>query len=423
MKITHRNIEKSVLRMLDLFPAVYVNGPRQSGKTTLVCELLASKFKADVITFDDLRQRSAAMMSPQSFIENAGYPLIIDEVQMVPDISYALKKTIDEQRLKNLHEGKEKPNGRYLLTGSANLSMIPTIAKAMVGRMGTVTLLPFAAHEYTNGKGAFIKRVFSKDFTHLKKDKDFTVIQAMQSATYPEIIGTDMQTQESWFNDYVRKITLEDPHSIYNLEKAEYMPALLQALAARAGNLINDADLSRDTGLTAKTAHIYRGLLEGSFITKELRPWFQNTTKRLVKAGKQYFYDTLLLSYLHGSIPEQISKHNARLFGNLLENFVFTELLKLIANAGDETKNVRVSFYRTREGKEVDFILEGNNGKFVAIEVKNAERISKKDLSGMKEFQDITGDNFVCGIILCNVEQVLPYGDNIYLVPYNALWE
>ena len=133
------------------------------------------------------------------------------------------------------------------------------------------------------------------------------------------------------------------------------MPALLQSLAVRVGNLINDADIARDTGLTSVTNRTYRRLLEGTFITASLQPWYRNTGKRLVKAGKLYFYDTLLLSYLLHSSPKELSKAQPQRFGYILENFVFSELMKLRNNAN---KDIQVMFYRTRDGREVDFVLK-----------------------------------------------------------------
>ena len=209
MKIIRRDIEKQVLQSLKVFPAVYVNGPRQAGKTTLVRVLLADKFPARFITFDDVLERGAAMRNPQAYLADAGFPLIIDEVQAVPDIVYPLKMLIDEQRYENLKRGSKKPNGRYLLTGSANLAITPKLADAMVGRMGTVTLLPLSACEYWRGNGDFIARIFAKDFAGFNSGKH-SLMDAIYVGTYPELIGMKSDSMENWFQNYIRKITLED---------------------------------------------------------------------------------------------------------------------------------------------------------------------------------------------------------------------
>ncbi|MFW5804114.1 MAG: ATP-binding protein [bacterium] len=240
----------------------------------------------------------------------------------------------------------------------------------------------------------------------------------MEKATFPELTDMPDELKQSWFQNYVRKITLEDPKHIYNLEKAEYMPILLQSLAARVGNLINDADLSRDTGLTSVNARAYRNILNGTFITNYLHPWYRNISKRLVKSGKIYFYDTMLLSYILKSTPEEIHKSNLKLFGHLLENFVLSELIKL---NNTQLKPVEISFYKTRDGKEVDFILE-NGASIVGIEVKNFEKITEKEVAGLRELKEVTGKDFICGVILCNTERVINYDEDIYLIPLSALW-
>ncbi len=354
--------------------------------------------------------------NPVNWLRDAGYPLIIDEVQMVPDIFRPLKMLVDEQRYESLKE-ESSANGRYVLTGSANLMIVPELADAMVGRMATITLLPFSAEEILSTESNFIQKCFDKDFKGLNRD-DKPVCEVMEKATFPELTDMPDDLKQSWFQNYVRKITIEDPKQIYNLEKAEYMPVLLQSLAARVGNLINDADLSRDTGLTAVTARTYRNILNGTFITNYLNPWYRNISKRLVKSGKIYFYDTMLLSYILKSTPKELQRTNPALFGHILENFVFSELIKLNNKVAENTD---ISFYRTRDGKEVDFVLE-RGSSLVGIEVKSSEKISSKDIAGLKELKEAAGSDFICGIVLCNTPRVISYDEDIYLVPVSALW-
>lgn len=416
MKIIRRQLEETVLEMLPVFPVVYINGPRQSGKTTLVQELLADRFPGRFVTFDDALERGAAARNPLAYLRDSGFPLIIDEVQLVPEIFRPLKMLVDEQRLAALR-GEGNPNGRYLLTGSANLMAVPELADAMVGRMGTATLLPLRGGESGGNGGNFLERCLAGNFTG-STNGTRPLFEVMESATFPGLAQLPAGARQRWFQDYVNKITLEDPQHLYRLEKAAQMPVLLQSLAARAGNLINDADLSRDTGLNAVTARTYRGLLQGSFITNFLPPWFRNINKRLVKAGKIYFHDTMLLAYLLKTSPRELALNRPQAFGHLLENFVLAELTKM---NNLRAAKAEISFYRTREGKEVDFIIE-HAGKLVAIEVKHSERITTKDLAGLKELQAVAGREFLAGVILCNTPRVISYDQDIYLMPLEALW-
>lgn len=417
MRAIQRGLQAPILAALKSFPVVYINGPRQAGKTTLVHELLAKKFPARFITFDDALERAAAMRNPYNYIKDSGTPLIIDEVQLVPELFRPLKKLVDEQRRDALSH-HSSANGHYLLTGSANLMAIPELANAMVGRMATLTLLPLSVAEIKNRTSHFLQRCFAKDFSNIPARDDISLIKAMSEASYPELLQMPEDMVFSWFRNYVQKITLEDPRHIYNLEKAEYMPVLLQALAVRAGNLINDAELGREVGLNAVTTRHYRGLLNNTFITHTLKPWHRNVIKRLVKSPKLYFYDTRLLCYLFGSTPAELAKNQPGRFGHVLENFVLSEMVKT-NYASDE--RVDISFYRTNDGREIDFVLESQH-KLVAVEVKNSEFITDKDLAGIRELQQIAGKDFHCGVVLCNTQRVIAYDEGIYLLPFNALW-
>jgi len=417
MKVIKRQLQSHILDALQSFPVVYINGPRQAGKTTLVQELLAKDFKAKFITFDDILERSAAMRNPLGYIKESGIPLIIDEVQMAPALFRPLKMLVDEQR-KQVLSKNTSANGHYLLTGSANLMAIPELANAMVGRMATLTLLPLSVSEAKNTTSHFLERCFTKDFSKIKTESE-NLTRTIRSASFPELTQMPDKMIDSWFRNYVQKITLEDPKNIYNLEKAEYMPVLLQSLATRAGNLLNDANLGREIGLNSVTTRNYRALLNNTFVTYNLRPWYRNFTKRLVKSNKIYFHDTLLLCYLLQSTPEDLAKNQPHVFGHVLENFVLSELLKANYSSGEE---VSINFYRTNDGREIDFVLEKQH-KLVAIEVKNAENITEKDLSGIKELSEATGKDFHCGIVLCNTPRVISYDKNIYLLPFSALWQ
>lgn len=416
MKAIARQIQRQILESLKFFPVVYINGPRQAGKTTLVRELLASSFPAGFVTFDDALERAAAMRNPYIYIKESGTPLIMDEVQMVPEMFRPLKKLVDEQRQEALKGGSA--NGHYLLTGSANLLAIPELANAMVGRMATLTLLPLSVSEILGQTSQFLERCFAKDFSGIVSE-DLPLVQAISQASYPELLQMPKNMVSSWFRNYIQKITLDDPRHIYNLEKAEYMPALLQALAARAGSLINDAELGREVGLNAVTTRQYRGLLNHTFVTHTLKPWYRNITKRLVKSHKFYCHDTMLLCHLLQSTPAELAKNQPGRFGHVLENFVLSELSKNNYASGE---TVDISFYRTNDGREIDFVLERQH-KLIAVEVKNAENIKEKELAGLRELQEVAGKDFHAGIVLCNTPRVIAYDENIYLLPFAALWQ
>lgn len=417
MKLIERSIKELILDALKDFPVVYINGPRQAGKTTLAKELLHREFPAPFVTFDDLLERGAAKRNPRSYLKAAPSGLIIDEVQLVPEIFRPLKQIIDEERLAALKEGKHL-SGRYLLTGSANLIATPALADAMVGRMATMTLLPLSVAEKLGKKSNFLERCFQRDFSELRRDDALPLPVAMSYGSFPDFVRMEEGKRETWIRSYASKVMLEDPRQMYHLEKAQFMPLLLESLAARAGSLVNDASISREIGLSTSTTRNYRALLDQTFVTYALKPWHRNISKRLVKSGKIYFYDVMLLCHLLGQSPQFLAKNSPHRFGHVLENFVLSELLKAKYSS---LKEVKIRFYRSSEGKEVDFVLEWE-GKLIAIEVKHAEMVTEKDLAGIKELEQLVGEELHCALILCNTPRALPFGPKTYLVPFSALW-
>lgn len=413
MKHINRHIRNKLLKALDVSPVVFLNGPRQAGKSTLVQAIAKKEYPAEYVTFDSTTQMAAAANAPESYLKERKGALIIDEVQLVPEIFRALKVVVDELR----QEHGSKLKGRFLLTGPANIMAIPKLSDPLVGRMNVLTLYPISSAECLGGNGDFIERLFNKDFkTGTAKHKLSDVIRA---ATYPEISGVDVHERTTWFDGYLTTILQRDVRALAEIEKLSSFPNLLRILANRSGGLVNDADIARDAGLNAVTSRNYKTLLKMLFLTFELAPWYRNIGKRLVKSPKGYMTDTLLLCHLLQYELSDLEKTRPELFGHVLENFVATELLKLMTFRDDK---MDLFHFRTSDNKEVDFVLEKPNGQLAAVEVKKSDSVSKSDFKGLEELQRITGDDFICGIILYRGRDVVPFGQNLWAVPMNNLW-
>ncbi|MCY4261937.1 MAG: DUF4143 domain-containing protein, partial [Candidatus Dadabacteria bacterium] len=226
--------------------------------------------------------------------------------------------------------------------------------------------------------------------------------------------------REEWFNGYLTTILQRDVRTIAELEKIDLLPRLLRVLAARAGKLMNDAEIARDMGLNQVTSKSYRSILRAMFLSFDVRPWYRNVGKRLMKSSKGYIMDTLLLCHL---LDRDIASPRGRLsdfYGYAVENFVATELCKLLSFS-----DVRADLFhfQTSDGKEVDFVLERPDGSVAGIEVKASERVGPADFKGMKVLQGITRDDFVCGIVLYGGRDVVPFADRLLAVPFSALWQ
>ncbi|MCF6343787.1 MAG: ATP-binding protein [Devosiaceae bacterium] len=413
MKHINRHIKNKLLAALEVSPIVFLNGPRQAGKTTLVQGLSKKDFPAEYVTFDSVTQMAAAANAPENYLLEREGALIIDEVQLVPEIFRALKIVVDELR----QEQSEKLKGRFLLTGSANIMSLPKLSNPLVGRMNVLTLYPISSAEALGGSGNFIERLFNSDFEQDKGKRKLTDV--IRLATFPEISGAQVHERTNWFDGYLTTILQRDVRALAKIEKLSSLPNLLRILASRAGGLVNDADIARDAGLNAVTSRNYKTLLKMLFLTFELMPWYRNIGKRLVKSPKDYMIDSLLLCHLLQYELDDLEKNRPELFGHVLENFVATELLKLMTIRNDR---LGLFHFRTSDNKEVDFILEKPNGQLVGVEVKKRDSVDKSDFKGLKALQELTGDDFICGIVLYRGRDVVPFGKNLWAVPMSNLW-
>ncbi|MCH2216866.1 MAG: ATP-binding protein [Flavobacteriales bacterium] len=392
-------------------PVVFLNGARQTGKSTLVQMLSKHSLSADYVSFDSPLQIAAAVDAPESFLKRESV-LIIDEVQLVPEIFRSLKIIVDELRQEN-----RDVKGRFLLTGSANILALPRLSDALVGRMGILPLYSLSASEVMSGKGDFIERLFTGNFS--KRITEQSLTDVIQQATYPEISNASKMERNIWFDSYLTTILQRDVRALAEIEKLSILPNLLRLLATRAGALMNDTEIARDAGLNSVTTKNYKTLLKMLFLSFELAPWYRNIGKRLVKSSKGYIADTSLLCYLLQYDIEDCAKNKPELFGHILENFVATELMKLLSFQMDK---MSLYHFRTSDQKEVDFVLEKTDGTLYGIEVKTSEYVNASDFKGLKELKKAVGDDFVNGIVLYRGKDVVPFGDNLWAVPVDNLW-
>lgn len=410
-----RELTQDILFALKNSPVVFVNGPRQAGKSTLVQVLAQKDYPADYITFDSTTQMAAAAASPNTFLNNREKALIIDEVQMVPEMFRALKVIVDKMRL----EDKAHANGRFLLTGSANIMALPKLSDPLVGRMSVKTLYPFAACEAMQKKSSFVTRLFNRDFSNLSP-ADEPLNQVIRQATFPEISGKKGRERTEWFDGYLTTILQRDVRMLSDLEKITMLPTMLRVLAARAGSLMNDASIARDVGLNPVTSKSYRGILQAMFLTFDVQPWYRNIGKRLVKSPKGYLLDTLLLCHLLDNTLEGLREKRPELYGHIIENYVATELTKLLSFSDIRA---RLLHFRTSDNKEVDFVLEQANGSLAGVEVKTSDTVRARDFHGLIELANVVGEDFICGIILYAGDEVVQFGESLFAVPHRALWD
>jgi len=311
-----RNLTIPLLKALSDSPVVGLIGARQTGKTTLVRELAAKEHPARYFTLDDAGVLSAIKADPAGFIAGLDGPVILDEIQRAPEIFVAIKAAVDKNR---------KP-GRFLLTGSANVLSLPRLSDSLAGRMELLTLWPLSQGEIAGVQEYFIDALFGTlpAYATIK----FEPLSAALRGGYLETLRrTDDTSRRNWFGSYINTILQRDVRDLANIEGLTEMPRLLALIAARASGLQNFSELSQASGIAQSTLKRYLSLLSATFLTHELRPWFTNLSKRLVKSPKVYLSDTGLLAHLTGLNRERLSADSI-LKGPLLENFVVMEIQK-----------------------------------------------------------------------------------------------
>jgi predicted AAA+ superfamily ATPase len=391
-----RYIQSRVTAALADTPVVLLSGPRQAGKTTLVRQLARSERR--YLTLDDELTRLAAQEDPVGLIRSLD-SAVIDEIQRAPNLLLAIKKAVDEDR---------RP-GRFLLTGSANLMALPSIADSLAGRMETLVLLPLAQCEITANPESsltWLDILFADGVLAATQPAvgDALVDKVIRGG-YPEALSReDNRRRKTWAKQYIDSLILRDIKDIASIDKLDQVPRLMRALAQTAGQLCNYSQLGGQVGIDHKTASKYIAIFEQMYLMQRLQPWSGNRLSRLVKTPKLQFNDCGLLSVLL-DFSDPMRQRN--LFGQLLESYVFAELRKQITWSEGE---YGLFYYRDKDQHEVDFVIENASGDLIGIEVKAAASVSLSDLAGLKRLASVAPQNFKAGIILYDGTETLPLG-------------
>ena len=403
-----RHAEQSIKAALRDTRVVAIVGPRQSGKTTL-----ARKFARNgraYLTLDDYATLSAANSDPVAFVRGLDRA-VVDEVQRAPQLLLAIKRAVDEDR---------RP-GRFLLTGSANLSTVTSVRESLAGRVETIALYPLAESELLRrAKGRFIDDTFSGRLPAVRpKVRSTELTTLVCRGGYPEAVARKTERRRGdWYRAYLDAIVQRDIPEVASLTKLSRVPSLLQIAGHYAGRLVNLSDIGRTVGLNHKTTETYLSVLEQLFLLRRVQPWSRNELSRVVKTAKLHFVDTGLLTSMRGYSLARLRADSA-LFGPLLETYVFSELLKASTWSRE---HVSIYYYRDRDQYEVDFVLENSGGDIVGIEVKSAATVGAHDFRGLQRLASIAGDSFRLGIVLYDGEQTLSFGDRLRAAPVSALW-
>ena len=426
-----RFLYSSLLRTLSWAPVVLLSGPRQSGKTTLCKAIQASNslpHKYEYISFDDLTNREFAHDDPVGFVEQLPSYVILDEVQLVPEIYRQLKVEVDAYRVP----------GRFLLTGSARLPLMSELSDSLAGRMQLVELFPFSQSEihhhstadykiypFDDGENltvpSMITRLFENQLNIRESERRPRLVRELAKRIveggYPEPRLLPTLDRQKWYQNYVRTITSRDVYELTAARRFDVVPRLAGIAAAHTARLFNLTDLAATLDLSRNTVSEYVSILQNLFMMQYVPSWSNNQLKRSVKAPKLHFFDTGFACALLNLDEDGLWRDRKRL-GQMTETFVFQELSKL---ASWYDSKLTIFHYRDRDRHEVDFVIEKSGSGIVAIEVKTRATVKEADFRGIRKLRHHS-ENFIAGVVLYDGEQARSFGENLFAFPISSLW-
>jgi predicted AAA+ superfamily ATPase len=407
--LVSRRAAALVVESLSDTRVVTINGARQAGKSTLARSIATARRNPLIRLLDDAATVRAARDDPASFVQHDGL-LVIDEVQLAPELFRAIKVVVDT----------DPTPGRFLLTGSAQILALRTLPDALPGRMETVELWPFSQGEMDGAPDGFVDAVFAHGAVlgHNSDLRRRDYLERVARGGYPEAVRRNPRRRAGFFDAYLTTMIERDVTELAAIERRGDLRKLLALLAGRCGGLLVTAALATSTGLPRTTLDRYLELLATVFLTKPIPAWSPGSTGRAVGTPKLAFVDSGVACHLLGQDAVRLAEPDGAA-GPMLENFVAMELARQLSWSDER---VQLYHYRTRDKVEVDVVLESADGRVVGIEVKAGATVRTEDLAGLRHLARMVGPRFVAGFVLYTGQSSLSYGDRIAAVPLDALW-
>ncbi len=391
-------------------PVVLIHGPRQSGKTTLA-RLTGDRAGYSYLSFDDPVTTGSARADPVGFVGDLPNRVILDEVQRVPELFSSIKSTVDQRRTP----------GRFLLTGSANVLLVPGLSDSLAGRMEILRLHPLAQAELAEERPTFLDAILEGGFkTRTRPRLARELAERIAAGGYPAALArATAQRRSAWYRVYIETIVQRDVRDLARISALDAIPRLMSLAAGQTARLLNASDLAAPFQLSRPTIRDYVTLLERVFLIDVLAPWHSNRLSRLVKTPKLHVGDTGLACALLGVNAADLTSDRS-LLGQLLETFVFQELRR---QASWHEEPIAFYHFRDKDGAEVDVVLERGVREIAGVEVKAAATVTPADFRGLRKLREAAGRRFTQGVVLYDGETSASFGDGLFAIPIRRLWE
>ena len=400
-----RTIAPSIKRVSKGFPILLLTGMRQIGKTYLLKKIREPGRKYVSLDFSD--DRDLAKNHPDLFLQRYKPPILIDEVQYAPELFSYIKIYVDT------HE----QDGLFWLTGSQKFDLMKGIQESLAGRVAILDMLGFSYREIIQQpktRPFLPSRAIQRPFSTMKNLTLFDLYRIIWSGSYPRLVAHNGKNREIFYRSYLQTYIERDIRDHQGIDNSVKFYKFIRATATRTGNLLNYADLARDTDIDVRTAKIWLAALERSGLIKLLYPYYVNVTKRLIKTPKLYFMDTGLCAFLCGmDTPKSLEA--GYLSGSILETWAFIEIIKSYWHNGEDPS---IYFYRDADQREIDFVIERNMTLY-PIEVKKTSAPtpdSAKHFALLEKLKKPLG----AGAVLCLRPSPLPLGKSAVALP---VWE
>lgn len=405
MEYINRHLENKVMSLSKSYSAILVTGPRQSGKTTMLKKLAEKEnIGREYVSLDDLTAREMAKNDPAMFMQLHKPPVLIDEVQFAPELFTYIK----------IHIDKYHNPGDFWMTGSQIFRLMQGVSESLAGRVALLHMSPLSAREI-DGRAPL---PFTTDFeTLVSESKNIKpvstpeIFEKLWRGSMPGIVSGNFDDRDIYYSSYISTYIERDVRELSGTIDALKFNRFVTSVAARSAQMLNFTALAEDADIDIQTAKSWTNILETLGIIFLLHPYSNNVLKRTIKTPKVYFYDTGLVCYLTKWSSPVIAESGA-MNGALLENYTVSEIMKSYQNAGLKPY---LYYYRDRDAKEIDVIMEGD-GKLCPLEIKKTATPDKRII---KTFGVIDKAPLKIGTsaVLCMAEQLGAFDKNNLIVP------